>query len=128
MTAQSLADEIVALVNSRNHVSFAEIIERMGDRYDLAGEEALEVTACPNLLFWGGMSGLFVDAVQLVLASERAHLEPCPVLVYLVDGLALRLPLARRLPKGGFKAPRWAPVTFVRGPSGAVKTSKRKAG
>lgn len=128
MTAQSLADEIVELVDGRNHVSFGEIVQRMSDRYDLAGSEAIEAPSCPNLFYWVNMSGLFVDAVQLVLASERAHLEPCPVLVYLVDGLALQLPLARRAPKGGFKAPRWAPVTFVRAPSGAVKTSKRKAG
>ena len=59
----------------------------------------------------------FTTAVALYNHAQ-IQLRPTSLLTYLADGGRLRLPVAQRPPKRGYKAPNWAPVVFVwTGPS-----------
>jgi hypothetical protein len=82
---------------------------------NLFGEEA-KGSYCmeypPNCIWWVGMSEKMIDAIEL--CQKRKSIEPgyAHYLVYLIDGGMLKFPIAKRLPKGGYKKPHWVPVVF----------------
>jgi len=73
-----------------------------GDNYYWVGNK--------NIIAWIGVSEQCVQALQELLASEQIKANSTPPLTYLIDGCALKLPLAKsyRL----YKKPHWLPVTF----------------
>jgi hypothetical protein len=105
-----MAEKILALVVSKGGgVTYVEIINCIGD--EAKGDKYTELR--PNLLVWSGMSQTLADAVNLLLQDGKMESRPTSVLTYLADGGALRLPIAKSIPKGGgFKKPRWVPVGF----------------
>jgi hypothetical protein len=95
--------------------SFVEL-ERVLDRldYPYEGDRVLEVHG--NIVLWSGWTD---DAAELVLElarDGRVHFNPTSPLTYMADGKMLRLPIAKRPPKNGYKTPRWAPCTIEAGP------------
>lgn len=104
-----LAAAILDLVTHRDFVSFAEIQRHLGE-FSLKGHIALEIH--PNVVLWTGMSEQFFDALELLRCSRLIHLEPAPLLVYLIGGAVLTLPSAKRIPKGGYKDLHWLPVVL----------------
>ena len=73
-----------------------------------AGDATIELPG--NIVLWSGLSIELVDAIQSLLDSEQVFLHPVSVLVYMADGAALRLPLAQRVPPGGYRKPHWLPT------------------
>jgi hypothetical protein len=109
MTVEQMAEKILALViEKRGGVTYVEIMNRIGD--EAKGNCCAEMR--PNLLVWYGMSQTLVDAVNLLLKDGKIEWHSTLVLTYLADGAALRLPIAKSMPKDGFKKPRWMPVVF----------------
>ncbi|MGA3189603.1 MAG: hypothetical protein ABSF22_21060 [Bryobacteraceae bacterium] len=106
MDSKEMAVAILEIVRSRRNVSFAEIVNMIGD--DARGDVAWE--AAPNIVLWTGMSQSLVHAFEILKDKIEPH--PTSVLIYLMDGAALRLPVAKRLPRAGYKQPRWLPVAF----------------
>ena len=95
---------------SRN-VSFVELARFLeGEGMCTKGDLTLMAAVPHDLILWANMSDEFVDVVDAL--AECTDIAPTPVLVYLCDGGALKLPLAKRPPKGGYKRPHWCPVVF----------------
>lgn len=105
-----LADAIEAYVRQYDWVTFVELGRRLDPYFDLKGSWALEVA--PNVILWLGMSQQFVDAVEELRHAKRVWAWPSSFLTYMIDGGGLKLPLAKRIPKTGYKKERWLPVTL----------------
>jgi hypothetical protein len=106
MTAQEMADRILDLIAMRNDSTFAEIINVIGE--EAKGDLTWEIS--PNTVLWTGMSRTLSDAFKIMHDKIVPH--PTDFLVYLYDGAALQLPLAKTVPKTGYKKPHWLPVAF----------------
>ena len=111
MTPESIRDRIVDFVGGRDWVSFPEIGEFLAeDGIDVKGDISLEIA--PNLVVWAGMSHEFADLMRDALKSNRIYPHPSSSLTHLIDGGMLTLPVAKRLPKNGYKKPHWMPTVF----------------
>jgi hypothetical protein len=76
---------------------------------DVKGSFALTL-GHPNNVVWAGMSERFLDACKTVLDEKRVYPHPASFLAYMIDGGGLRLPLAKRPPKGGYRNEHWLPT------------------
>jgi hypothetical protein len=117
----AIKNTILQLIRERNHVSFAELA-RMIDGFSAPDRtEGLSITSPrnPNVILWAGITKDAADALEQLIASETIHFRPAHILVYLVDGMALQLPLV----KGNhqYKKPHWLPVTMSIGPPRKVR-------
>jgi hypothetical protein len=56
-------------------------------------------------------SEAFIHAMIELLHENTVEVWPCSPLIYLVDGMFYKLPIASRIPKRGYKEPHWLPVT-----------------
>ncbi len=112
MNETALEAAIVDLVARLDYVSFAELPRRLAEagfaESRLKGDSTLELPG--NIILWCGLSAELVDAIRALLDSKRLHLHPASTLVYIIDGVALRLPVAKRLPKEGYRKSHWLPV------------------
>ena len=110
------ADAIEAYVRIYDWVTFPELMRRLGSilEYEklpgVTGTIALEIL--PNVILWVGMSQAFSDAVLQLQREKRIWPWPTGFLTYLIDGGTLQLPIAKRLPKNGYKQEHWLPVCF----------------
>lgn len=106
----ALIDDCLSWIRTTDYVSFAEL-ERWLEGRGIHTEGTYSLEPAPNVLVWAGVNEQFCD----IFEKLRPHLdiEPCSsVFVYLADGKALNLPIAKRPPRGGYKEPHWAPVTL----------------
>jgi len=106
MTAQEMADRILDLIAMRGDSTFAEISNVIGE--EAKGDLQWEIS--PNTILWTGMSQTLRDAFKI--AHDKIVPHPTHFLVYLYDGAALQLPVAKTVSKTGFKKPHWLPVVF----------------
>lgn len=108
--AQRLAElefEIENFVQLRDHVSFAELFNLLGDR--MKGELTLTSPANENIVFWMNVSQDFSDALNhLTEGKKTVRLEPASPLVYMLDGRFPELPLVRAIRI--YRRPHWLPV------------------
>ncbi len=58
------------------------------------------------------MSEQFYDAIAAMMRADEVALEPTHRLIYLVEGVALSLPVAVRPPVRGYKTAHWFPVVL----------------
>lgn len=105
-----LADAIEAYVKQYDWVTFPELQRRLEPFAEVEGTMALELV--PNVVLWVGMSEPFADAIQQLQREKRIWPWPTSALTYMIDGGMLKIPIAKRLPKGGYKHERWLPVCF----------------
>lgn len=105
-TVETLADKFYQYIKRSGDASFAELSRIAGEegRGDLAWE------IVPNVMLWSGMSQLMIDALRFL--RERVEPVPAHCLVYFCDGAVPQLPIAKRLPKAGYKTQHWLPVVF----------------
>lgn len=64
-----------------------------------------------NIVFWSGISDEFADALDQLIREDLITVKPTTSMVYMLDGILIRLPIAKR-PKHAYKKPRWLPVVF----------------
>jgi hypothetical protein len=76
---------------------------------DTTGEWTWHAHGRPNTIIWSGMSETFLDAVQGAIQDGTIELRATEWMVYMIDGGALHLPLAKRFTKKDFAKPRWVP-------------------
>lgn len=103
-----LADAIEEFIRRYDWVTFPELQRRLEPFAEVRGNVALELA--PNLILWAGMSEAFADTVQQLRSEKRIWSWPTVWLTYFLDGGALKMPIAKRIPKGGYKTERWLPV------------------
>lgn len=101
----SLKEKILNLVNSHNHISFAEISNIPG----ASGEYAIGMDDY-NIVYWNNVSKETIDACADLLNEGLVKLVPTGKLTYLVDGCILSLPLAKSCRK--YKSLRWMPMVL----------------
>jgi hypothetical protein len=106
MTTEEMSEKIVDFVAHRSGASFPEIIGALGPEAEGDGQWAI----APNTILWVGLSEKFVRAFELVKAKVRPF--PADPIVYLMDGAALQMPIAKSIRKEGYKQERWLPVVF----------------
>jgi len=106
MTAQEMADRILDLIAMRGDTTFAEIFNVIGD--EAKGDLGWQIS--PNTVLWTGISQTLRDAFEIMHDKIIPH--PTSFLVYLYDGSALELPVAKTATKTGYKKPHWLPVVF----------------
>jgi hypothetical protein len=114
--AGDFAEAVAIYVETYRHVSYVELQRCLAPYMETSGTFE-QVLAGRNVVFWVGMSREFIDALEQAEQDGRIHPEPANWLVYLIDGRALSLPVARRIPEGGYKKPRWCPIVFNPGPA-----------
>ncbi len=100
-----MAQEILEMITQRGRVSFAELARIEG----FQGEASYEL-GDRNILLWAGMSLEACDAMQQLENGKHIEADPCSVIVYLADGLSLKLPIAIR--PTYYKRSHWLPVVW----------------
>lgn len=106
-------EAMIQLIERGGGVTFIELVRACKEvGMETEGTMALALPEDPNILLWAGVSGAFCDAFEALRDSGRAVPRPSSQLTYLFDGGMPKLPVAKRLPKGGYKTERWLPVVF----------------
>jgi hypothetical protein len=99
--------EVREYIKARNNVSWAELMRLKGFKGDI---EIRHIAT--NIVEWSGLSEAAANLMDKLMKEGFCHRYPTSTLVYLTDGIMLRLPLAHRPPKNGYKEPHWLPVVF----------------
>ena len=107
-TVQDVREIILNYCAKCDWVSFQEL----QIRFALKGPHLLEIPNS-NVVIWSGMSLDFVDAIADLLETKKIILCAGSTFSYACDGGILRLPVAKRIPAGGYKSPHWLPM-FIR--------------
>jgi len=104
----TMANRILeTIAKTGGSTSFAELSRIEGFK---GGDCDLTAPGNPNVILWAGLTESAADAMLELLASRQIRARPAHMLVYLCDGEALTLPIAKQLRK--YKKPHWLPVTF----------------
>lgn len=101
-----LAATVLARVNERDHVSFAELANDLPAFKD--GDLMWELL--DNLIVWVGMTKAATDAIDELRSVPWVFFQPSSVLVYAIDGGLLKMPIAKRMT--AYKSPRWLPTVI----------------
>jgi hypothetical protein len=102
----------VEFVRTERDVTFVELKRHFAERMEVDGDVALESAECPNLFWWVGMSEEFASLAQALARHPDVALDPCSWLVYMGDGVVLKMPLVKRPPENGYPQPHWSPCVF----------------
>jgi hypothetical protein len=106
-----LAAAILAYVRENDGTTFAALQEAFDPYIEVWGVMDLGPRE-ESLVYWQGMSPAFVDVLAALFAAGLLYGRPASPRLYCASGQAPGLPLARRLPKGGYKALHWLPITL----------------
>lgn len=108
MNADEMSQRIMEYIGRNGDASFANLMNILGE--EAKGELALEIL--PNIYLWANMSRKLIDALAAI--KHLLEIDVTSVLIYFADGHSLDLPIATRIPEGGFKTQHWAPVVLKR--------------
>lgn len=103
--------EVIQRIKEYQNVSVVEIrgvLDELG--IPTNGQVALEFAL--NCFIWFGMSEEMAEILQALLRDEEVDIKQTCLLVYFCDGSVPNVPMAKRIPKAGYKKPRWIPVVF----------------
>jgi hypothetical protein len=101
---------ILAYVRLHPHATIVELEDNV---QGFKGDDASWGKADSNLVMWDSLSFLGAQAISELGQARKLVLEPCDVLIYIMDGRWPTLPVAKRMPKGGFKSPHWVPLALA---------------
>ena len=102
-----MKDDILAYIRDRGRVSFAEL-QRDIPRFTRPNGYTL--TDPRGAILWTNLSAGACESIRTLQADGAIQATTCGPWPYLIDGLTLRLPLAK--PGRTYKRPRWLPVTW----------------
>ena len=105
-----LAEEIEDYVRRMRNVTLVEFERWLGPQY--SGTSRLVDSRDPNLVYWKGLAEPVIDALNLLIHERRIEIKSTDLLIYIFDGGALQLPIAKRPPRAGYKYPHWLPVVL----------------
>jgi hypothetical protein len=110
---KTMAEQILALVNDRRTVSFAELDREIpgftGGNCGMTLPDPYD-----NVVLWQGMTQEGAEALNELLETQAIHKVPVQPLTYLIDGAGLGYPLAQHA--RAYKKRHWCPVVFNSGP------------
>jgi hypothetical protein len=119
----TLDDLLVAIVRRYDWPSFAKQPRRLAEagwRGSPEGDATLELPG--NIVLWSGFSVELVAAIRRLLSARRLFLHPANLFIYMADGAALDLPIAKRA--GSYKKPHWLPACLRLAPIPEPKKRK----
>jgi len=120
-----MAQKIYELVRTRRHVSFVEL-QRVIPGFKQKGADgnttAFILPDIPQIVIWVDLSKEAIDALGELMGSKKVFLNPCSLMVYMVDGAMLNLPIPKRKPRKGSKKDYWVPCVLDTQP---MRTSQR---
>ena len=91
-----------------DYVSFAELAKSFPEEFHADNGVSLNIRR--NLIIWSGITERGARAIGNLLSEKQIACYPAQPLIYLCDGLALNLPIARRI--RDYAKPHWLPVSF----------------
>lgn len=105
-----MEEEILEFVRQNRHVSFVELLHKLGQ--PARGTAALELNGekFSNIVLWLNCSMEFIEAIKNLLDRKLITLNSASLLSYLIDGELLTLPIAKR--ERHYKKPHWAPMVL----------------
>jgi hypothetical protein len=107
-----LDDALLSYVRRTDTPTFTEIQQRFAEFMPTEGSSALHLPRRPNTILWAGMSEEL--SALFVRAFESKTIIPMPTipLVYMIDGGALNLPIAKRVTGQDYKKEHWLPTVL----------------
>lgn len=105
MDKVTMKAKILAELQSGRRISFAQLVQRIPS---FEGDKALGLA--PNVLLWTNVAKPAADALIELMNAGQVKLGPASKLDYLIDGIALRLPIADG--PGPYKQPHWLPAVL----------------
>ena len=90
-------------------VSFAELKNYFRDTSGIK-QFSIRGNSYSNIVLWCDMSEKFCDVMENVEASCEIEMVQVNPVVYVIDGILLRLPIAQSMRH--YKSPRWLPVAY----------------
>lgn len=102
-----IEDAIVEFARIRRGAMFFDIQQNFSSYVNAYGDRSMEKPG--NVVLWAGLGDELADLLSRLLEEERLFLHPANLYSYLWDGVCLNLPLAKRIPKNGYKTPHWLP-------------------
>lgn len=103
---------ISTYVNEEDDVSFVEI-EHLFEEYtfDYKGDYAI----CPdnkNIILWNGWNEISIQLILELKKENLIDLEFCSTIIYMIDGKAINLPIAKKPYQ--YKTEHWLPTLITR--------------
>lgn len=102
-----LKERVFSFMTKHAGTSFVELERAFGEEFK--GDYWFGI-ADKNIWFWYGMSEEFIDALKTLMDEDLIKLEPCHLLVYVMDGCVPQIPLAKQ--NRIYVKPRWLPSAF----------------
>lgn len=102
---------IIDFVLSNGSTTFPELQAFLAPYMEVKGDQLISVK---NVVFWAEMSGEFLDALESVWGCPELELVDTSPLVYAFNGGILNLPLAKRVPRDGYRKPHWQPCVLTK--------------
>ena len=102
-----IKERIVDFVkNERPGTSFAEIEDGFPELF--GGQYVLEIRK--NIILWVNFNEEGIKVIEELFKEKKIFAHPSQLLVYVIDGRALKLPIAKRTID--YKEPHWLPVVL----------------
>ncbi len=105
-------EDLLQYIEDWDLVTLAEITLRYGD--PVKGN--MSWGPGRNIVFWANQSEKLTSVLMELLAERKIHLHATSIHTYIIDGLCLNLPIARR-PRNGYKKKHWLPIVLRPGAS-----------
>jgi len=102
----TLKEQVLNFIRETDSVTFAELQRQFPEFRD--GD--FSMSAAENHILWVNMTEEAADALTELREEGLIVALPTDVLVYFIDGMALKFPLAKRT--SAYKTPHWAPVVW----------------
>lgn len=103
-------EEVLDFIRTRGGgVSFVEIEEFHG-KENCRGPIGMCFPEAENVFTWMGVNQAFIDQMRRLKTSLRVIFWPTSYLTYLVDGVYVEMPLAKKL--RNYKTPHWVPTVL----------------
>lgn len=103
-----MKEAIYNFIRGRQNVTFPELEKRIDG---FCGEMEMSMPE-QNIILWTRVSEEGAEALKQLLDEKKIAMRPSHFLCYVHDGIMLKLPIAKRVPKNGYKKPHWLPVAF----------------
>jgi len=115
---------VIDFVSKRGGVTFVELQSLLESSMEVKGDLVIYVPGYENIILWAGISQEFFQVVTLALNSHQIMMRPTQLLVYLVDGGALNMPIAKSARH--YQTPHWLPVSFSKWVDEPLPKKRRK--
>lgn len=110
-----MSERILAYIRQERRGTTYALLARYVPGFDATGDQARHMlgSAKYNTWQWATLSAEGVTAMQYFIRKGIIDHQPVEALVYWVDGKVPRMPVAKRVPKKGYKEPRWVPTVIT---------------